>query len=1303
MELEAVQVTGTRIQSPNVSAANPVTSITAEEMARLGIVNVADALTQLVPQNISTYMPTMVGDEGNTGTGGGSTIDRGSLFVGATIANLRGLDPQFGTRTLTLVDGKRQASTSNQADVVDLNIIPSNLLERMDVVTGGASATYGSGAMAGVVNLVLARRRTGVSLDMDYGVNEPGDGSSPHISLSGGMPLFGGQGHLLLGAEWQKQSPIRDCAAARDWCAESRTLFNNTTSVNTGNTAAFLRGPVEATVGFEGYPGRFEMQNYRYSQFKPAGTLYFGTSAASTNYFFTDEADGTKGIQEYALGFRGGASSGGVVNGDGPLTTTGQTLTSGNERKSFFSNFEFDLDSRTTAYLQARYATTESLNKNRYTRQDSCVRFDSQGIASVAGGSAAQGQFVSAATSAQLTDFIEGGTGPTFPPYPARSALFSNANFRAFMGISSQGGTPVTFNAPGASPASASAATPYWVTPGQYGTIAGSAASPPPDIVFQNGQPQWRHVRSGATEYWILVGLTITNEFSDPGVPAQLPGLGRNQYAFLNQLNAEALAQVRNSFGTSSSTFGALRNPDTGAALSGFGATVGGNSAGAALLWGRAPCAGFTAVRKVWSPQVQQFTSSESETWNATIGMRGRFGGDWRWDASYQYGATGSSSKQNNVATTISSAFAMDAVIDDRPTIDGQPNPTYGQPVCRILRDGIPPLDWEGRPLSDPQGFALLANGCKPLNVFGTTASAFDAGFGNPLTADAAAQLQREALDYAYRNIESNGASSLMSINLSTNGTLWQGWAGPLTGAFGIELNENTVDNKGTRGPLYIRGDIARAWGDAYGGTTRVAEGYSEFNLPLVSGQDGVDQFSINAALRWGLYNNKGGAGTAVDENGKHLSATQDTPNWKFQAVFSPFDWARFRLTRSRDMRAATYRELFFFQPSVGDSNSGQNPWRERTADSNENQFERYGTVSVGNPNLRPEKSDTLTMGLVLRPGAWAQGMTLSFDYYKISVKDGIGVAFGQAQPINACWRNSGNVAQYLNGEENPDYELNHGNVDLSLPECQALTFSNQLDENGNTVLDGNGRPVPNLGDIVSYLTGAPTNGLPYQRRGLDFSWSYNFPLNRALESLPGSMSLSLRGTRALESSGGQNVCSAFIAGTNTCQDGANRIVTVDVVGQIRNPGNGYIPGVQPTPQWTGNASVSYLLGNLTTTLSARYIGGAVLDKQWVDDPEDPAYWARDAAGNFLLDANGNRQLSNASVDDNKVDPYVNVSLNASYNLKIANLRQFQVFGSINNLFDKSPPFNGGGISGATAQFNDTLGRAYRMGVRLRF
>ena len=119
----------------------------------LGIVNVGDAIKQL-PSNVSNNSPTTTGNA--------------NFFAGSTIANLRGLNPFFGSRTLNLVNGRRFVPT-NQGDGVDLNFIPSILIERMDVVTGGASAAYGSGAISGVNNVFLNRRLEGGKVEADYG------------------------------------------------------------------------------------------------------------------------------------------------------------------------------------------------------------------------------------------------------------------------------------------------------------------------------------------------------------------------------------------------------------------------------------------------------------------------------------------------------------------------------------------------------------------------------------------------------------------------------------------------------------------------------------------------------------------------------------------------------------------------------------------------------------------------------------------------------------------------------------------------------------------------------------------------------------------------------------------------------------------------------------------------------------------------------------------------------------------------------------------------------------------------------
>ena len=426
----------------------------------------------------------------------------------------------------------------------------------------------------------------------------------------------------------------------------------------------------------------------------------------------------------------------------------------------------------------------------------------------------------------------------------------------------------------------------------------------------------------------------------------------------------------------------------------------------------------------------------------------------------------------------------------------------------------------------------------------------------------------------------------------------------------------------------------------------------------------------MNAGMRYAAYNNKGGAGTTGQ------SATQDTLNWKLSTVFEPFEFVRLRLTRSRDLRAAGYRDLFLNQPGIPDSVGGlqaRNPWRDRTGDSQENQYERWGTVSVGNADLKPERSDTLTLGMVLSPGGWAQGMRFAADYYNIRVKHGIFTPYAFSNPVISCWENSGNVeARYTDdGAQVLDPGVN-GLLNEDLPECREITFATA--ENG----------THNLHDIVSHNATRPANGLPYQRRGVDLSWNYQFPLRAAFAALPGSVSLTVRATRALESSGIQHTCD--LNASLQCEDG---FTFVDQVGQIRS--NVFIPGVLPSPKWTGNIIGSYQQGRLTTSLSARYIGGARLDNTWSDRPDIPYY--QDEQGQFLY----------GSVDHNWVKPYFNFSLNGSYDLQVANTRQFEIFGSIKNLFDKSPPFTGGGLSGASAQYHDTMGRAYRAGVRMRF
>jgi outer membrane receptor protein involved in Fe transport len=163
---DAIVVTGSRIVRPDLEAPSPVTTVSAETFDLTGTVTVESLLNEL-PQII----PGNTRVSNNQGGEDFSTLD------------LRGLGPQ---RTLILVDGERVPASSTTG-VVDIGTIPAGLIERVDVVTGGASAVYGSDAMAGVVNFILKDNYEGLELQSQYGISDHGDGASFNVQgLLGG-------------------------------------------------------------------------------------------------------------------------------------------------------------------------------------------------------------------------------------------------------------------------------------------------------------------------------------------------------------------------------------------------------------------------------------------------------------------------------------------------------------------------------------------------------------------------------------------------------------------------------------------------------------------------------------------------------------------------------------------------------------------------------------------------------------------------------------------------------------------------------------------------------------------------------------------------------------------------------------------------------------------------------------------------------------------------------------------------------------------------------------------------------------
>ncbi|MDT9600017.1 TonB-dependent receptor domain-containing protein [Sphingosinicella rhizophila] len=191
-ESETIVVTGSRIRRPNLESSVPITSITGEDFIQTGDLNVGDTLNDL-PQLRSTFA------QNNPGLGVG--------IAGLNLLDLRGL----GTaRTLVLVNGRRHVAADilNNAVSPDINSIPSDLIERVDIVTGAQSSIYGSDAIAGVVNFILRRDYDGFQLRGNFGISDEGFGGNQYVSGMFGKNFAGGRGNVTVHGEYSRQDRV---------------------------------------------------------------------------------------------------------------------------------------------------------------------------------------------------------------------------------------------------------------------------------------------------------------------------------------------------------------------------------------------------------------------------------------------------------------------------------------------------------------------------------------------------------------------------------------------------------------------------------------------------------------------------------------------------------------------------------------------------------------------------------------------------------------------------------------------------------------------------------------------------------------------------------------------------------------------------------------------------------------------------------------------------------------------------------------------------------------------------------------
>ncbi len=191
-----IVVTGTRIARPDFEAPNPIVSFDATNIQQSGNTNLTNFLQRV---------PALTGSHDSTQTSGGNGTYGSFGQTGLNELNLRNLGTN---RTLVLVNGRRHVAGEANTAAVDINSIPTDLIERVDVLTGAVSAIYGADGVTGVVNFILKRDFEGVTGRVQYGISNYGDAGNRFVSLAAGKNFGGGLGNVTLAYEYNADDAV---------------------------------------------------------------------------------------------------------------------------------------------------------------------------------------------------------------------------------------------------------------------------------------------------------------------------------------------------------------------------------------------------------------------------------------------------------------------------------------------------------------------------------------------------------------------------------------------------------------------------------------------------------------------------------------------------------------------------------------------------------------------------------------------------------------------------------------------------------------------------------------------------------------------------------------------------------------------------------------------------------------------------------------------------------------------------------------------------------------------------------------
>jgi outer membrane receptor protein involved in Fe transport len=548
----------------------------------------------------------------------------------------------------------------------------------------------------------------------------------------------------------------------------------------------------------------------------------------------------------------------------------------------------------------------------------------------------------------------------------------------------------------------------------------------------------------------------------------------------------------------------------------------------------------------------------ENNTYSFTTGLQS-LRGSWRTGGYYQFGRNDGDTTLRDFVRTDRLSIALDAVKD----------PATGRIVCRST-------------LFNPR------NGCVPLDLFG-------AGRASP-----------EAVDYVLDDKFGHVRVQQHFIEASTDGPLPIGFAaGPVLLAVGASWREDrfvqdaepadtsisTPANDPSRGiqgiPAAFVGSFAHQFSSFPNiqGAYTVKEAFSEARVPLYSGPQNVHQASMSIAARYADYSGSGGI-------------------WAWKAGFegNPARDVRLRATVSRDARAANLAERFDLQNR---GFTARDPLFGNTVYT-------LSATSAGNPHVEPEKADTITAGLVYQP-VQVDGLSMSLDWYSISIKDAIG-QLGPQTIIDDCFKGNKTLCGFITRNADTQEIVFVRNPYLNVSQAKAV--------------------------------------------GVDFETMFTHDVH--LFGGPEALQV-----RLLASWLGENSMT-FAHGPK-----------VDRAGQTGGSANGF--AAFPDLQLTG--TFTYKRGPWQLYLQGHYIDSGSLDatlRQGID------------------------------IDDNTVASVFYTDALLSYTGSFGGNSTWEVYGHIENLFDRDPPraadfsdFNG--ATDTNESLFDVLGRRYSAGIRIRF